>query len=354
MFREDMCIRCGDCLANCHFLDFDQETAVLEIEKLILGEESRVLPLCATCTSCNIRCEQGANPFDLILLRNEETGKMLPKEFADNFLTAPEKVETRIEKGDPDKGVISFCTVYNLFPRGVDTPLFAKMTKVSGWDFFCHMGLIHLGQKEMIKQGLERMIKTLSGLEAKEIVFLHDECYSALTKMAPQFGLSVPFQPVHLFAFLNRKLDAEKERIRPLNMEVAVQGACSTRVSPEVEEMADQIFAKIGVRRVQRTYERENGLCCTVPIYLRRPEKAGEIRQMNMDDARKNGADAIACYCPVCTRPLINDALDRDMDMYMVLDLVRMALGEKLPEPFFRSFDRKGFEARMEKRKNRG
>jgi hypothetical protein len=55
-----------------------------------------------------------------------------------------------------------------------------------------------------------------------------------------------------------------------------------------------------------------------------------EIQARNLDDARNAGAEAMTFLCPVCVRGLGAGSTERGMDIYMLSDLCRLALGEQL------------------------
>jgi len=66
----------GECLTQCPFVSapYSEEEAKEEIAKLIRGEEARILKECIGCYACNQFCPTGANPWELINLRQEELG----------------------------------------------------------------------------------------------------------------------------------------------------------------------------------------------------------------------------------------------------------------------------------------
>jgi heterodisulfide reductase subunit C len=74
MFHPEKCTLCGQCLILCPYLTYPKEQAKEEFKKLIDGEPSVVTTMCVTCAACNMYCPEGANPFDLINKRQEETG----------------------------------------------------------------------------------------------------------------------------------------------------------------------------------------------------------------------------------------------------------------------------------------
>ena len=55
MFDKSHCSECEniDCLTRCQWMDIDKETARIEMEKMINGEDSFVLNQCVTCFACD-------------------------------------------------------------------------------------------------------------------------------------------------------------------------------------------------------------------------------------------------------------------------------------------------------------
>jgi hypothetical protein len=48
----------------------------------------------------------------------------------------------------------------------------------------------------------------------------------------------------------------------------------------------------------------------------------------NILDAKENGAQALACLCPVCIHSLTGTAKEYDLPIVFLGDIARMALGE--------------------------
>lgn len=117
------CDFCGDCLAKCMYIDFDQKEGAREFERLVNGERVEWLRGCITCFACNEYCTKGAKPFDLILERLEELGDYAnPKilaAFQKNF--APKGEFKTPEVSEP---VISLCTIEPNMPFPIQGKLF--------------------------------------------------------------------------------------------------------------------------------------------------------------------------------------------------------------------------------------
>ena len=61
--------------------------------------------------------------------------------------------------------------------------------------------------------------------------------------------------------------------ITKLNLKAAYQRNCSNRYVPETDEILDNICKLIGVERVARKFDRENGICCASPFAQRGHKK---------------------------------------------------------------------------------
>jgi Fe-S oxidoreductase len=328
MFNEEKCDFCGDCLARCAYVDYDKERAASEIRDLIDGKEAPILSRCITCYACNEYCPQEARPFDLILERMEQYHSFpAPPDIVagqEQFFTpgTPIKLEKTADK------VMSACVFGNTEAELFQGRLFEGLPILKGRHFFCYILFDHLGAGSVTKKHIQGYVDSLAASGAKEIVLFHDDCYGALVDVAPQIGVKVPFRPVHVVEYLRDYLRNHKDELRPLNLPVAYQRPCASRLSPAKEPAIDAIFELIGVERVERRYDREDALCCSGAIAQFDAERAAALRARNLEDAKAAGAQAMAYLCPMCRRVLSPDAESRGLANYHVIELVRMSLGE--------------------------
>ena len=328
MFHEERCDFCGDCLTRCAYVDYDKERAASEIRALIDGKEAPILSSCITCYACNEYCPQEARPFDLILERMEEYHSFpVPPEMVagqEAFFTpgTPVKME---ETGDT---IVSACVFGNTEAELFQGRLFEGLPMLKGRHFFCFILFDHLGAGSITKKHIQGYVDSLAASGAKEIILFHDDCYGALVDVAPQIGVKVPFRPVHIVEYLREYLESHKGEVRPLNLRVAYQRPCASRLSPGKEPALDRVLEIIGVERVERRYDREGALCCSGAIAQFDAERAAALRARNLEDAEAAGAQAMCYLCPMCRRVLSADAESRGLANYHVIELARMSLGE--------------------------
>jgi Fe-S oxidoreductase len=335
MFRLDRCNYCGECLAHCQYLGFDQETGVKEITKLAASEKVDWLYDCVTCMACDEYCPTGARPFDLILQRLEEDGSYVPPvllaEKTALFDTSREPRST-----EPMDRVISACVMTGSMPWAIQGQLFENITVLKGLPYFCNLLFAHLGNESIMRERLPLMVENLAKSGAKEIVFIHEDCYAMLTNYAGEYGIELPFKPVHLFEYLRDYLRDNQDKLTKLNLKVAYQRPCASRhTPPEVENALNEIFAMIGIERVARQYDSINALCCgsgrTGQKLAPQWKNMEPFQEKNIRDAKDHGAEAMVYLCAMCFGALNELARAAGMKNYMVTDICRLALGEELP-----------------------
>lgn len=330
MFIRDLCNLCGDCLTKCQWIAADDERAIEWIKIMIDGKESPVLSQCITCFACNEICPQDANPFDLIAELQERYHTFITDETA--RIEEGKYVFAKALKGSPRADrVMSTCVfektdVYLIQGEIYDLP------RVDGKPYFCWMLFSHWGAESIQRKHAQELVDRLAMTGAKEIICFHDDCYAMLATLAPKYGVSVPFRPVHLSEYLVGYLRSNEHRIKKLNLDVAYQRPCASRHTPGKEHYIDELFELVGARRVQREYDREKALCCaSIKLLLGNGDPLPD-QQKNVNDAKSNGAQLMACLCPMCIHNLSSVASEHDIPLVFLGDLARMALGE-MPIP---------------------
>ena len=329
MFDRSKCDLCGECLVKCQYVDYSEEKAKEEISKLIGGEPASIIKECVTCVACNQYCEKGANPFDLINQRQEETGLFPVSDRALEMFSAAEVMPTEVISGQPERPVISLCSVGDLIPGLFEGQLFEGMTFLKGGEYFCKIGWIHVGKESPVRDGAHAVVGKIAETKADEIILYHDDCYAMMATKVKEFGIDLPFEPIHIIEYLLNYLRGHKEQIKKLNMKIAYQQPCASRYTPWKDKWLDELFRIIGVERVKRQYDRINALCCGGPIVATDYERAGRIKHMNIKDALDAGAEAMVFLCPLCFLSLRRRAEEAGLAPIPLINLCRLALGEK-------------------------
>ncbi len=332
-FNEKLCATCPtyDCLVRCQYMDIDKDTAKSEMQKMIEGEGSFVLQECVTCYACEEYCKRGNHPFYLITDLQEKRGifpipKPLVKQWINACIPGRRDIQQFWSAKEP---VISLC----VFPEYIDSiqgKLFEDVSIIMGRYVCCQPGYVHFGNPSLIRERLPGMIENIARHNFEEVVFFHDECYSTFTSYAPAYGIKVPFKPIHFFDYLYNKLKEHKSEIKPLNIKVAYQRPCTSRLTPKKEHFVDDVFSLIGVERVVRIYDRENCLCCAGTIRgQQKYDLFVDVQKRNVEDMVKAGAEYCVFNCPACFSSLSEAVAKKGVKPIMMHDLCKLALGEK-------------------------
>ena len=336
MWDASKCNLCGDCLVNCHYVDYDKDKAVAEIKLLMEGKDAEILSKCTTCIACSDFCPTGADPSNLIFSMQEKigtspivaVGKPALEELAKGLEGRGDP--RQLIPGDPDKPALSFDAFqFEQFPEGtLDSQLFKGMTVVRGGEYMSLAGCVHMGGESFVKKYGQGVLDKLASL-GKDIVYMHNEGFVLANIKAKEHSFNVPFKYMHLFEYLRNYLRDHKDSVTKLGKKVAYQANCATRWIPEHDVFLDEIFELVGVERPPRQYERLNAVCCTAPIIYTNRELAVDIQKNNFEDAIQCGADAIITSCPICDRVLRRPSSQFGLPKIFITDLCRIALGEK-------------------------
>jgi Cysteine-rich domain len=339
-FNESNCLSCTtqDCLTRCQYMNIDRDTAKTEILKIARGEDSFVLHDCVTCYACEEYCPVHNHPFYLIVEKQEELDiPPLPRPLIRRG------IQTGIPfRGEPEIEEINGCAldmcVFSDNIYLIQGKLFEGLPVISKdsrkmFHYFCQLMYLHYARSSVIKERLSGIIQTIAKHNTTEVICFHDECYGTFTSYCPAVGIDVPFKSIHLFEFLYNKLIELKDEIRPVNLKVAYQRPCSSRLSPDKHHFVKDIFELIGAKAVEREYIDENALCCGGTIQGQRREnsrkRAIDVQERNIEDMKKAGAQVCVFNCPACYTTLGRLVAQNGINPIFMSDLCRLAIGEK-------------------------
>jgi len=334
-FDPTICEQCKtfECLVQCQYMSFNKKSAKKEKLAMLQGEDSRVLVDCLTCYACEEYCPYGNHPFYQIVDLQEKKGILpAPAPIIKQQITMMQP-KGNIQRTQIKSPVVDMCA-FPMLSGCIRGSLFQGTSTISGIDTFCNIMWLHFAKNSVIRKRVPEVIDTIQNNFLKpnnihELICFHDECYGTFTQLAPAFGIDVPFTPIHLFDYLNRRLDELKTNIRPINEKIAYQRPCSNRLVPESDQWLDELFRKIGAERVDREYDRQNSLCCGgVPRAQQRDELADDIQKRNLDDMQRFGVKYCVFNCPFCMFTLGEEVSARGIMPILVSDLCQTALGQ--------------------------
>ncbi|HEY32078.1 MAG TPA: (Fe-S)-binding protein [Dehalococcoidia bacterium] len=339
-FNESECLSCAtqDCLTRCQYMDIDRDTAKAEILKIARGEDSFVLHDCVTCYACEEYCPVNNHPFYLIVEKQEELDvPPLPRPLIRRGIQMGipfrgEPVIDEINGQTLDMG--AFADLMYL----IQGKLFEGLPVISTdprkmFHYFCQLMYLHYGRASVIKERLPGIIQTIAKHNVTEVICFHDECYGTYTSYCPAVGIEVPFKSIHFFEFLYNRLNELKGEITPVNLKVAYQRPCSSRLSSDKHHFVRDIFDLIGAEYVEREYVDENALCCGGTIQGQRREgsrkRTADVQKRNIEDIKNAGAEICVFNCPACYTTMGRLVAQNGIRPVFMSDLCRLAIGEK-------------------------
>jgi Fe-S oxidoreductase len=335
MFDKSNCSECEniDCLTRCQWIDIDKATARIEIEKMINGKESFVLKECVTCFACDEYCPYNSHPFDMITELQEKynslDGDLEELQTIIDRFAPPD--ELRLKEIDSDKPVFHKCTFSRMTPEEMKGQMFENLQYISGRAFFCNLQYHHMARDSVVRERLPIIMDNIKRHGIKELICWHDECYGLWTSYCQRNNIEVPFKPIHLFEYVYNYLKEHESELTKLNMKIAYQRNCSNRFMPETDKWVDKICELIGVERLAREYDRENALCCGGPFsWVGKGNLIRPTQNKNVKDMLDHGAEVCVYNCPMCKQVLGAKVERKGLKNYLLSDLARMALGEKL------------------------
>jgi len=319
-------------------MDIDRDAARTEILRIARGEDSFVLHECVTCYACEEYCPMGNHPFYLIVQRQEKLDiPPLPRPLIRRGINmgVPFRGEPAIREINGKALLIAAFADHMFLIQG---RIFEGLPVISDdprkmFHYFCQLMYLHYARESVINERLPKIIDTIAGHNATEVICFHDECYGAYNSYCPAMGIDVPFRTVHFFEFLYNRLLELKDLIRPLNLRVAYQRPCSSRLSPDKHHFVYDICKLIGAEAVPRKYADENAICCGGSIEGQRREGsrklALELRRLNVSDMKDAGAEVCIFNCPACYHTMCDLLSQEGIKPIYMSDLCRLAIGEQ-------------------------
>ncbi|MFX1273956.1 MAG: heterodisulfide reductase-related iron-sulfur binding cluster [Promethearchaeota archaeon] len=365
-FKAESCNECGECLHQCPVLQIPMDKAKSEIRDLIeLKGSKKVLANCNTCFSCNLYCPTQANPYQLILENWNQLYKfrgapplykfVCPTEvpniwqLLNIFLSNREQRWIHewmnyIPKQDDEVLLIGNYT--HLFPFIIGgskiLDFFSPIDRIDQWEGGAYLyqgGYLDVVEKIAQKTkrdfdcwGVKNITATLDAVQyifseahPNELGVIHEQTFKNLNNWL-------------LDNMKSGKLLLEKK----LDLVVTIHDNCYSKVHADVYwDPPREIIQKCGCKIKEMKHNKKDALCCGFGA------GASWVKNMSIPfdiisegtkkfkEAEKTGAKALITYCGGCyyllwaTRELTRSK----MDVYHVIEVVRMAMGEKLNYP---------------------
>jgi len=142
---------------------------------------------------CSETCREKADPFSLIVRRQEEAAEFDRFEKARSAMEGAYGIPTTARKGSRSGPVIDLCAVFATMPGLFEGAIFEGATFLGGGDYFCGIGFYHLGMAAPVEDNAASVVERVAQSGAQKIICYHDDCYTFFKVTAPSLGVPVPF-----------------------------------------------------------------------------------------------------------------------------------------------------------------
>jgi Fe-S oxidoreductase len=365
-FREELCDLCGECFHQCPVLRLPLKESKKEVERLIKRQNSKyVLSKCNTCFSCNLYCHQNANPYQLIL---ENWNDLYRKRGAPPLYKFVCPTETpniwqllNIFLSEQERKWIS--NWMNYFPKSDDRILiignythlfpfilggsklldnFKPVDLIDQWEGGAY--LYQGGYLNIVQKIAEKCKNDFNEWDIKNITHTLDAVQYIFSEVHPkEMGVE---HNHNFFNFnewiLNSIKSGEIEIINSTNFSVTVHDNCYSKALNGIYwDPPRKILELCGCEIKEMKHIKKDSLCCGFGAgasWVRNISIPFDIISegyKKFKEAEETGAKALVTYCTGClyllwaTRELIGS----NIDLYHIIEVVRMAMGEQLQYP---------------------
>jgi heterodisulfide reductase subunit B len=220
----------------------------------------------------------------------------------------------------PGCSLLASAREYNESLHAIIKIMGIELVEVPDWNC-CGASSAHSLNHELSISLPARILSLAAKLDVEELLVPCAACYNRLmvagseiaeddvlrTRISENIGMDYGFvRPTNVLEFLTKNLDSIKENIsRKFNMKAACYYGCLL-VRPqkilkfdqyEYPQGMDDIISALGGTTVDWSYKTE---CCGASHSIARTTIVGRLSARIVDNAVKNGADAIIVACPMC------------------------------------------------------
>lgn len=365
-FREELCDLCGQCFHLCPVLQLSLEESKKEVERLIKKKDSKyVLTKCNTCFSCNLYCPQNANPYQLILERwndlyNKRGAPPLYKfvcpteepniwQLLNIFLSDQERewiFDWMNYSPTPEDKILIIGNYTHLFPfiLGGSKLLeyFKPVDLIDQWEGGAY--LYQGGYLDIVKKIAERCKTDFDKWDIKNITHTLDAVQYIFSEVHPkEMGVKHNRNFINFNDWiLNGLKSGELPITNKLHYSVTIHDNCYSKTLNGIYwNPPREILDICGCEIKEMKHIKKDSLCCGFGAgasWVRNISIPFDIISegyKKFKEAEETGAKALITYCSGCLYLLwaSHELIGSKIDLYHIIEVVRMAMGEQLQYP---------------------
>jgi len=366
-FNKELCNLCGLCLNKCPVMELSLKEAQKEVERLINSKESKyALSKCNSCVSCNLYCPQEANPYQLILERWNDLYKergapplyrfVCPTEtpniwqLLNVFLSNTERNwinEWMNYLPKPDDTIFLIGSYAHLFPFIIGGSkllnYFKPIDLIDHWEAGAY--LYQGGYLDMVQKIALKTKKDLDNWGVRYVIIPTDAVQIQFSVLHPnEMGVKHDQTFINFHEWLVENINSGVIPIpqAPLNLSVTIHDNCYSKFqNGKYWDAPRKILKKCGCKLIEMEHNKKDSLCCGFGAgaswvkNISLPFDIISEGSKKFKEAEETGATALVSYCSGCLYLLwaTKELLGSNIDIYHIVEIVRMAMGEKIPYP---------------------
>ena len=360
-----VCATCGECLQKCPVMKMGKEESILEMGRLLKGEEpKRLLKECTFCFDCNNYCPHELKPYALFMERMKEQHRAngmaeppMPVQYYftekhdRNWISDVYSQETDKEKKILDKWtvppakskeVLVVGCVGRMIPYGIEhSKVLAELPIYAPRDLCCGELPYRFGDYDWFGKTVETSVKLFEKLDTERIVTYCGSCTNYYGNIWPNYhGVKLPFEIITVWEWLWDKYQKGEIKVKKkISGKFAITDSCySSELGDKFFEAIRGVHKAVGMDVVELKNNRFNNFSCGFCTLVRNnyaPNEGDEERRTKIAQFHESGASDLACYCPGCfmsLRGLFKEAGESNR-LHYGLEEVLCAFGDD-PYPY--------------------
>lgn len=316
------CTKCGLCFSQC-FQNLDFHEAILGLRRYIAEKNMVPQPFHTAAKNIFEYGDPGAIPIERRLSRLKNISK----------LSLPEKADTLYWVG---------CTVASRTPKtakaffNILNRANVNFTMLGKKEGCCGYVLVSSGLWEEAKKVASEVIERVEKTKAKILITTCAGCYYTFTRLFPEvLNLYMPCEILHASQYIEKLLENEKIKLKPLNMNSTYHDPCSLGRHSKVYDAPRNVLKAIpNFNLIEMPHNKNYARCCGggggLWTFNYRLSMESAYTRLKEDLIHSN-INTLTTACPLCQTNFrfasrMNSIPKNSIKIYDITEMIELAM----------------------------